>query len=219
MNQQVILDQIDVALRRFAEAKRRSKYDDLSDLPNDLKNEIITVLSTTIDRLAPRDSPYRANAQTALKTYGVDNSYNIQILGGILTGLRSDYSAGFLHRVEELVQADLFSDFLEMAEYLLDEGFKDPAAVLAGGVLEEHLRKLCERAGISTTVGGRPKKADALNSDLAAASAYGKLDHKSVTAWLDLRNNAAHGKYDEYSKEQVALMLQGVRDFLVRHSL
>ena len=40
---------------------------------------------------------------------------------------------------------------------------------------------------------------------------YSGLDQKSVTRWLDLRNKASHGKHSEYTKEQVALTLQGVR--------
>ncbi len=35
-----------------------------------------------------------------------------------------------------------------MAEYLLKEGYKDPAAVITGSTLEEHLRKLCIKNGI-----------------------------------------------------------------------
>jgi hypothetical protein len=63
-------------------------------------------------------------------------------LQGVLRALRADYEAGRLQSFQELVHADLFSDFLEMAEYFLQEGYKDPAAVIAGGVLEQHLRKL-----------------------------------------------------------------------------
>ena len=104
-----------------------------------------------------------------------------------------------------------------MSEYLLSEGYKDPAAVIAGSVLEEHLRKLCIRNGIAVETTGKPKKADTLNSELAAKTVYSKLDQKSVTAWLDLRNKAAHGKYSEYNKEQVDLMIKSVRDFLSRN--
>ena len=50
-------------------------------------------------------------------------------------------------------------------------------------------------------------------------SVYNKLDQKNVTAWLDLRNKAAHGKYQEYTKEQVSLMLQSLSDFMVRVTL
>lgn len=38
---------------------------------------------------------------------------------------------------------------------------------------------------------------------------------KQITAWLDLRNNAAHGKYDKYSIEEVKLMIAGIRNFLL----
>lgn len=117
-----------------------------------------------------------------------------------------------------LIRSELFDDFLEMAQHLLDSGYKDPAAVLVGGVLEQQLRKLSGRAGVQTEKDGIPKKADLLNSELVAAGAYGKLDQKSVTSWLGLRNQAAHGKYDSYSVEQTRIMLLGVRDFLSRTS-
>lgn len=64
-----------------------------------------------------------------------------------------------------------------------------------------------------------PRKADALNSELAKVEVYSKLDQKQITAWLALRNNAAHGKYDEYTSEQVRNMLVGVTEFMVRVSV
>jgi len=42
------------------------------------------------------------------------------------------------------------------------------------------------------------------------------LDQKNVTAWLDLRNKAAHGLYDQYNREQVETMLKGVIEFSAR---
>ncbi len=142
---------------------------------------------------------------------------------GILSAAREDLTGGWLTTTRGLISAEIFSDFLEMAEYLSEEGYKDPAAVMAGSVLEEHLRQLCQKHGIATTTTkqGSPlsRKADALNADLAKKNVYNKLDQKNVTAWLDLRNKAAHGKYQEYTKEQVSLMLQSVSDFMVRVTL
>lgn len=142
---------------------------------------------------------------------------------GILSVAREELAGGWLTTTKGLVSAEIFSDFLEMAQHLLDEGYKDPAAVMAGSVLEEHLRQLCQKHGIptETTKQGRPqpKKADALNADLAKKKIYKQLDQKNVIAWLDLRNKAAHGKYKEYTKEQVALMLQSLSDFMVRVTL
>jgi len=55
-----------------------------------------------------------------------------------------------------------------------------------------------------------------MNSELANKGAYNKLDQKSVTVWLDLRNKAAHGKYTEYTDEQVEFTLLALRDFIAR---
>ena len=155
----------------------------------------------------------------------VDQSkpYYAKIGRGILSAAREELAGGWLTTTKGLISAEIFSDFLEMAQHLLGEGYKDPAAVMAGSVLEEHLRQLCQKHGISTeiTKQGRPqpKKADALNADLAKKEVYNRLDQKNVTAWLDLRNKAAHGKYQEYTEEQVALMLQSLSDFMVRVTL
>jgi hypothetical protein len=69
---------------------------------------------------------------------------------GILRGLRNDYEAGYMRTVEDLVRADLFTDFIEMAEELVGKGYEDAAAVITGSVLEEHLRKLATRHSIAT---------------------------------------------------------------------
>ena len=149
--------------------------------------------------------------------------YRSRIGRGILSAAREELAGGWLSTTKGLISAEIFSDFLEMAQHLLDEGYKDPAAVMTGSVLEEHLRQLCQKHGISTetTKQGRPhpKKADALNGDLAKKKVYNQLDQKQVTTWLDLRNKAAHGKYQEYTKEQVSLMLQSLSDFMVRVTL
>ena len=150
-------------------------------------------------------------------------SYCVQIGRGILSAAREELAGGWLTTTKGLVSAEIFSDFLEMAQHLLDEGYKDPAAVMAGSVLEEHLRQLCQKHDISTEITrqGRPqpKKADALNADLTKKQVYNRLDQKNVTAWLDLRNKAAHGKYQEYTEKQVSLMLQSLSDFMVRVTL
>jgi hypothetical protein len=137
-------------------------------------------------------------------------------LFGVLQGLRDDYAAGYMRTVEELVHADLFADFLAMADELVSKGYKDASAVIIGSVLEEHLRKLAGRNRVSIAAGASYKRADTINADLVKAGAYNKLEQKNVTAWLGLRNDAAHGKYDNYDHRQVELLLTSVREFLVR---
>ena len=85
------------------------------------------------------------------------------------------------------------------------------AAVTAGTVLETSLRQLCDENNIGHG------KLDKMNADLAKAGVYNVLTQKRVTALADIRNNAAHGKPDEFKKEDVNDMIRDVNNFLVDH--
>ena len=141
----------------------------------------------------------------------------------ILKAMRSEIAGGWIFTFKGLVAAELFADFLEMAEHLLESGYKDSAAVMTGSVLEEHLRQLCMKNDIAVDEEKDDrvvhKKADRLNADLAKADVYSKLDQKQITAWLELRNNAAHGKYGEYTEQQVKQLLTGLVEFMARVSV
>jgi hypothetical protein len=178
---------------------------------------------TCIERLTGIDSWYGIKASTYMNKVAQSREL-IPRLHGVLMALRTDVESGFLNTYQESVHESVFSDFLDTAGYLLSEaqrGFKDAAAVLIGGTLEQHLRNLSRKHGLDTETqsasGTRPKRAEQMNTDLYKASVYGLLDQKSVTTWLDLRNKAAHAEYEKYAKEQVSLMLQGVRDFVSRN--
>jgi hypothetical protein len=179
----------------------------------------VTRIIAVVDRVTPEASVYRAQVREPLgRGYGADNPHVLTELIGVLQGLRADVEAGYLKSVEELIHADVFADFLEMADELHSKGYKDPAAVIGGSVLEEHLRKLASNSGIAVAdSSGRPVKTDKLNAELAGLNVYNKLEQKSVTAWLDLRNKAAHGKYGEYDDVQVAALIRDMRDFMIRH--
>jgi hypothetical protein len=218
ITQEAIIKHIDDLIGHYETTRKISKYDDLSDLSKSIVTEMVTRLMAVIRRCAPRECIHRQGAEELISKYGVSNGHMAILLIGILKALRADYLAGYMNTVEQLIHADLFSDFLEMAEYLLNQGFKDPSAVLVGSVLEEHLRKLCLHNSIDIMNGDKPKKADSLNAELAGTTVINKLDQKSITAWLDLRNKAAHGNYNEYTQEQVQLMFEGVRNFMSRNT-
>ncbi|HQO08746.1 MAG TPA: hypothetical protein PLK90_01985 [Clostridiales bacterium] len=150
--------------------------------------------------------------------------HDTEIGRGILNAIKSEIENGWLNSVKGLVSAEIFSDFLEMAQYFLEKKYKDPAAVMIGGVLEEHLRNLCIKNKIDIFVTKPdgdtfPKKVSKMNVDLYKNNIYSRQDHENIISWLLLRNNAAHGKYDEYKKDHVSLMLQGVREFIEYYQL
>ncbi len=132
----------------------------------------------------------------------------------ILKAAKEDIEGGCLQRIESLVSASVFSDFLEMAEYLLDEGYKDPTASLVGAVLEDGLRRICTKNGI--TVKTR-EDLSSLNQKLTAKRIYNPLQQKQIQVWNEIRNNADHGKFDEYKTQDVSNMLKGARGFLANY--
>jgi hypothetical protein len=171
-------------------------------------------------RHAPISSTYGEGAKRAETM--PDRGTASQLVWGLLTGLRVDIDKGKQERFEESVRGDVFSDFLSQAEYLVteDANYRRAAAVLGGGTLEEHMRKLATKHTIAIVNGqGAPKKASQINADLYAANVYGKPDHALVDAWLKLRNEAAHGEGDfekNHSAEKVANMLSGIRELIAR---
>jgi hypothetical protein len=132
---------------------------------------------------------------------------------GILRAVRQDIEGGYLKRVEDLVSAEVFTDFLDMAEHLLAQGYKDPAASLIGAVLEDGLRRICVKNSLSLNP---IESINSLNKKLADAQVYNRLIQKKVHVWNDVRNNADHGKFSEYSIQDAKEMAKGVRDFLAQ---
>ena len=53
-----------------------------------------------------------------------------------------------------------------------------------------------------------------MNVELAKAGIYNALWQKKITALADLRNKAAHGKWNDFSKKDVEDMIRDVRGFM-----
>lgn len=135
----------------------------------------------------------------------------------VIEAAKQDAEAGYLIHRDMLITADAFENFLEQAEYLLSQNYKDAAAVLVGGVLEATLRKMC---GLRDIEIGAREKIGTLNDKLAKHAdppAYSSMDHKQIIVWAELRDNAAHAHYDKYSDQDAADMLKWVRDCAARH--
>lgn len=77
---------------------------------------------------------------------------------GVLQAIKNEIENGWLNTTKGLISADIFGDFLEMAEHLLEEGYKDAAVVIVGSTLEQHLRNLAESNAIDTKVEKKERK-------------------------------------------------------------
>ena len=148
--------------------------------------------------------------------------YVLEDIIGTLQGLKDIYENGFLDDLETRVAANISADYMTQVEGLLDEGQPGqydhvPGAVLCGAVLEDTLRRLCERQTPQVPTekpNGRPKALNALIQDLQKANAFNKLKAQQLRGWAQVRNYAAHGEFSEFNREDVELMVKGVKNFL-----
>lgn len=134
-----------------------------------------------------------------------ENPTRLSRLRAVFLAAKEDFEGGYLSSVRHLVQAEVFSTELEQASELLTSGYKSPAAVICGVVLETNLRSLCEARNLA--VG----KLDKMNADLAKSGQYNSLVQKRITALAAIRNSAAHGNSVEFNDRDVQSMIEEVQ--------
>lgn len=153
---------------------------------------------------------YRQLRQIAEDKQNKDNSYYMHQCVGVVHAALEDFSRGLLFDLKALVAAELLGDFLDQAEHLATQEYHVPAASLAGAVLEDGLRQLCQKHSIPIAA---KTNIEALNVALAKATVYDKLVQKQITAFADLRNNADHGHFAKVSLHDVVEMIKWIRRF------
>jgi hypothetical protein len=166
-----------------------------------------------IELLGP-ESVYYLRFRDASVRAGVVMHQQLESSLQVLESLRQDLNKGRLLSFRALVTAEVFSDFLDMAEHLLEHGYKDPCASLIGAVLESGLRQIAIANNLSIRL---REDLTSLNNRLAERSVYTRLVQKTVSVWIDIRNHADHGAFDQYTLQDVRAMLSGVRDFLGKY--
>lgn len=121
---------------------------------------------------------------------------------------KEDFEGGYVTSVKNLVQAEVFDSELEQATELLTAGYATAAAVIAGVVLETTLRNLCYSNGLAHG------KLDKMNADLTKAGVHNALIQKKITALAAIRNSAAHGNANGFTKDDVQSMITEVNRYV-----
>ena len=86
-------------------------------------------------------------------------------------------------------------------------------AVIAGSRGADLVR---HRAKVVISLPEKPKL-DSMNAALAKKGIYNVLTQKKITALADIRNSAAHGKWDGFESSDVDDMLRWTNDFMQKH--
>ena len=174
----------------------RSRMEELLKFNYEKKgsNEIISWATNILNTLKILLSPQSYQIETArnalttfvTSTAMYDGQFRRDLFDtfhGILSAVLIDFNEGFLKDLRLEIRTEVESDFLAQARRLLDEGYKDPAAMLLGAVLEDTLRQLCRMHNVQ-----EGRNISSMNEPLRQAGVYGLPTKDQVTAWAAIRN-------------------------------
>ena len=134
----------------------------------------------------------------------------MRAIGDLLRGWAEQVGRGVVEIVGERVRGEISGariDLMEQVRQLLLDPNVHPAApiVLCGAALEIALRAVAQASNV--TVEDRPGAA-ALTTALRRAGVITKQDVKELEQCAGLHNLAAHGTFEELSRERAGLMEQ-----------
>jgi len=130
---------------------------------------------------------------------------------GLLEGGLEDMQNGFLLGQEFIIANEVFDSVLEEAKFFIfEQKNKDIGAILLRIVLEDAIKRIAKKENIE----GQDKKVAILNDELKSKNYFIQTVWRQNQAWLDIGNNAAHGKFENYDLNQVENFYNGLVNFL-----
>lgn len=152
-----------------------------------------------------------------------DEPEKVQSGVAFLRSIKAELEKGSLDAIALQLENEILSDYLGQAEGILKEPGEGlshvAAAVIAGASLERALRSMC-----LTLVPPEPVVNDkdshlgmtALIDALKRRQAFNEIQAKQLRAWAGIRNSAAHGNFEEFTRHQVEQMVEGIVAFIAR---
>ncbi|HEY6260984.1 MAG TPA: hypothetical protein VIW47_05285 [Nitrospiraceae bacterium] len=146
--------------------------------------------------------------------FGINTPYSA------LETIRYAMTQGLLTRFEDLVVADTFADLNEQAKHLLEQNYFLAAGVICRAVLEEKLRKLCDRNGCTPTKSKGMPTINDYNMALYGRqpAVYDKTEMHQVTSMAAIGSDAAHNE-PNLTRDKVESLFADLQAFLARHSV
>jgi hypothetical protein len=165
-----------------------------------------------LKKVFSEDSDYYLKFKNKIQGFESDDNFEyVRFSISFLRAAKNDYENGYIFNTRTLIEAEIFDDLLEQSEHLLSQGYFQASAVIAGCVLEDTLRKLCDKNNITF-----PKKPtiEPMNVELAKKGIYNQFIKDKVSSIGKLRNHAAHGEWTEFAQKDVEDMIRNVRRFM-----
>jgi hypothetical protein len=211
----ILVAKVDELLHRIGEVKKTWWSSNMGGGFKDtvgleaMYTEAISLLAGIYGRSDP-------HYQRVIHFYNERHLHALEQTEGLLRGTKANLESGLLDDLRSRILVDIQFDFLETSQLLLEEGQKDPAAVLACIVLEDSLKRLAQKANLKDAL---DKEMSVTAGLLFNAGVIEKSTNQSIQSFKNLRNAALHAQWDQVSGESVALLLAFLPVFIERHGI
>lgn len=203
-------------LERFDELINRGKALPLLSLMNSPSKDIAaleaweTACLHIVDLTFDEDSIYYEKLSDSFDDTNLEAQKNCGI--AIMESAREEIEKGFLYEIKHLLVVDLFDSVLEQAEHLLENEFKDAAAILGRVIIENSLKAIAVKNKIELP---EKIKLAELNTLLWKQEIYTKNIWRITQGHIDTGNFAAHGDFGKYDRKSVEDMLNWIGERLL----
>ncbi len=138
----------------------------------------------------------------------------VQKMQGLLSAWKDEANHGLLRRLEDVVMATAFDEFLDHAEAFHRSNKAREAGVLAAIVLEDTIKRIASKNNVNSSGITLEPLVDAL----VKAGAFTPVKAKRVKAYAGVRNPALHAEWDKFDIRDAGELISGTRE-LIEHFL
>ncbi|MDO9041909.1 MAG: hypothetical protein Q7U64_06155 [Desulfocapsaceae bacterium] len=184
-------------------------------VPNARTVEYQKWLGSTVNLLKLIDQPYGIFVTESTRLFNENTtssimSHVVQKMYGILTSAQDEWQRGFLRKVEFIVIADAYDDFLDHASIYHKGNKKIESAVLASTVLEDTIKKIAQKHNVDS----KGKSLEPLIDELVKEGIITQVKGKRIKGFAGVRNHALHAEWDEFDIKDVGQLISGVRELI-----
>lgn len=134
----------------------------------------------------------------------------VQKIFGLLQSAQDEWQRGFLRKIEHIVIAEAFDDFLDQASFYHKGNKKIESSVLASAVLEDTVKRIARKNGIES----KGKSLEPLIDEIIKAGIFTPVKGKRIKGFSGVRNHALHAEWDDFDIKDVGELISGVRELL-----
>ncbi len=134
----------------------------------------------------------------------------IQRFFGILQSANDEWERGLLRKIEHIIIAEAFDNFLDYASDFHKGDKKIESSVLSSIVLEDTIKRIAKKNSLDT----KGKSLDLLIDELIKANIFTSVKGKRIKGFAGVRNHALHAEWDSFDIRDVGELISGVRELL-----